>query len=71
MKKLSRRSLSVVLPALWLLAACSSADDDPGVVQAGKAPDPSGRLFTMLPPGVTGVRFENRIVETNERNVFT
>jgi hypothetical protein len=35
------------------------------------APDPDGRLFTRLPSSYTGVRFENRLVETRELNVFT
>jgi hypothetical protein len=34
-------------------------------------PQDSARLFTLLPASATGVRFENRLRETNERNVFT
>jgi hypothetical protein len=71
MKKLSRQTLSVMLPAVWLIAACSNADNSPEVVQAAKVADPGGQLFTLLPSSVTGVRFENRLDETNDRNVFT
>ena len=52
-------------------AACSPSDGHTEVVQTGRAPDPDGRLFTLLPPDVTGIRFENRIRETREHNVFT
>ena len=67
----SRLALPLAVPVLWLMAACSSPDDSSEVVQAGNMPDPGGRLFTLLPSSVTGVRFENRLHETNERNVFT
>ena len=69
--KCSRRVLSLALAVLWLTAACSGRDRSAEVVQAGSAPDPDGRLFTMLPASFTGVRFENRLAETNDRNVFT
>ncbi|MEK7401913.1 MAG: VCBS repeat-containing protein, partial [Gemmatimonadota bacterium] len=74
MKKLSHAWLSLALaalPTLGIVAACSSTDGRVEVVQAGKLPDPAGRLFTLLPSSVTGVRFENRLNETNDRNVFT
>ena len=48
-----------------LLVACSGT---------GRANEPRARrepLFTRLSGRETGIRFENRIVETNERNVFT
>ena len=35
------------------------------------APDPDGHLFTRLPSSYTGVRFENRVSETKDLNVFT
>ncbi len=47
--------------------ACSSA----GPVHRGEAPPVDGRLFTRLPSSYTGVRFENRLTETREMNVFT
>lgn len=56
---------------LALLAACSSSGDDTAAHSTGSLPDAAGTLFTMLPSGTTGVRFENRLRETNERNVFT
>src|SRR5881409_3331094 len=34
-------------------------------------PPASGRLFTLLPSSYTGVRFENRLSDTRELNVFT
>jgi enediyne biosynthesis protein E4 len=48
-----------------LLAACS------GAAGSAEAPAAGGRLFTLLPSSVTGVRFENRLTETRELNVFT
>jgi len=49
---------------LCLLAGCSAASDP--------APPPAaGRLFTLLPSSYTGVRFENRLSDTHEMNVFT
>ncbi|MGQ0815078.1 MAG: VCBS repeat-containing protein [Gemmatimonadota bacterium] len=35
------------------------------------APAGDGKLFTRLPSSETGVRFENRLTETRELNVFT
>src|SRR5438552_4545252 len=49
---------------LCLLAGCSAAGD-PGL------PPPDGHLFTRLPSTYTGVRFENRLTDTRELNVFT
>jgi hypothetical protein len=69
--KFLRLTLSLAIPALWLITACSSPDGSAEVVQAGNGPDPGGRLFTLLPSKLTGVRFENRLKETNDRNVFT
>src|SRR5918912_3463100 len=65
-------ALAFALPALWLVAACSSsADGRADGVQAANAPAVGRELFTLLPASVTGVRFENRLEETNDRNVFT
>ncbi len=36
-----------------------------------EAPAAEGRLFTELPSSYTGVRFENRLTDTHELNVFT
>src|SRR5438445_11256234 len=48
-----------------LVAACS------GAAGSAAAPAADGRLFTLLPSSYTGVRFENRLTETNDVNVFT
>ena len=52
--------------ALWLLVACSGADGSKGDVPAA-----DGHLFTRLPSSYTGVRFENRLEDSRELNVFT
>jgi hypothetical protein len=52
-----------------LLAGCSPSDEAPRA--DARAPDAGAQLFTRLPANVTGIRFENRLNETNERNVFT
>ena len=53
------------MPAVCLVAACS------GAAGSAAAPAADGRLFTLLPSSYTGVRFENRLTETNDLNVFT
>src|SRR5947207_5480022 len=53
------------MPAICLVAACS------GAAGSAAAPAADGRLFTLLPSSYTGVRFENRLTETNDLNVFT
>ena len=56
--------LHVFLPALCLLAGCSAASTP--------APPPAdGHLFTLLPSSYSGVRFENRLTDTHDLNVFT
>ena len=47
-----------------LLAGCSTHPDR-------TLPPADSRLFTRLPSGYTGVRFENRLTDTRELNVFT
>ncbi|HEY6207875.1 MAG TPA: VCBS repeat-containing protein, partial [Gemmatimonadales bacterium] len=56
--------MRAVVPALYVLAACSATGDR-------TAPPADGRLFTLLPSSYTGVRFENRLTDTRELNVFT
>ena len=52
------------MPILCLLAGCSARSDP-------TLPPADSRLFTRLPSGYTGVRFENRLTDTRELNVFT
>jgi hypothetical protein len=76
MKKLPRPWLSIALPTLWLAVAClngacSRSDGSAEVARGATMPDPDGHLFTLLPSSATGVRFENRLTETRDLNVFT
>src|SRR5213080_1764151 len=48
----------------WLLTGCSAAGDR-------ASPPVDGHLFTRLPSTYTGVRFENRLTDTRDLNVFT
>src|SRR6266699_2228549 len=48
----------------WLLTGCSAAGDR-------ASPPVGGHLFTRLPSTYTGVRFENRLTDTRDLNVFT
>jgi hypothetical protein len=52
------------VPALCLLAGCSAASEP-------TPPPANGRLFTQLPASYSGVRFENRLTDTRDLNVFT
>ena len=55
--------------ALCLVAmACRGERPAEGFV--GELPRPDGHLFTKLPASYTGVRFENRLTETRDFNVF-
>src|SRR5881396_1169192 len=47
-----------------LLTGCSAAGDR-------ASPPVDGHLFTRLPSTYTGVRFENRLTDTRDLNVFT
>src|SRR5256886_7653789 len=49
---------------LYLVAGCSAAADP-------TLPPADGPLFTRLPSSYSGVRFENRLSDTRELNVFT
>ncbi len=55
-------------PLLLWVAACSGPRDE-GTTKQG--PPSSGPLFTRLPSSETGIRFENRLVEAPEFNVFS
>jgi hypothetical protein len=58
--------------ALCALAACTGSEknQNAGSLDA-KAPDADGHLFTRLPSSYTGVRFENRLEDSPDFNVFT
>jgi hypothetical protein len=58
----------LVLSGIALIVGCSGAD---GSAKGGEVPAADGHLFTKLPSSYTGVRFENRLEETRELNVFT
>ncbi len=62
----ARRHL--LLPGLVLALACTGID---GANKNESSPPADGHLFTRLPSSYTGVRFENRLEETRELNVFT
>src|SRR2546426_7590623 len=72
MTRLSAVGLGFTLCGVCLLAGCSgvkgSANEAP---LATEAPAANAQLFTLLPSSYTGVRFENRLTETNDVNVFT
>src|SRR2546428_484335 len=56
--------LLLLVPGPFLVGGCSR--------RAEPAPPPLDRhLFTLLPSSYTGVRFENRLTDTREMNVFT
>ena len=58
--------------ALCALAACGGSDKKQDTVALdSKAPDVGGQLFTLLPASYTGVRFENRLQDSPDFNVFT
>ena len=62
------RAARVVLAASSVLVVGCSGDAS---AKSGEAPPADGHLFTRLPSSYTGVRFENRLEETRELNVFT
>ena len=56
-----------------LAAGCSEkprAASDSDAPRTGTAPAVGTTLFTQMPSSYTGVRFENRIIETDTLNVF-
>ncbi|AHG89789.1 ASPIC/UnbV domain protein [Gemmatirosa kalamazoonensis] len=64
------RPITRVRALLLATAALAAACGSPEVVHRGSLPPVDGRLFTRLPSSYTGVRFENRVVESPELNVF-
>lgn len=60
-----------LLPTLCLFA-CSGGENRPQAARLDANPPPiDGHLFTLLPSGYTGVRFENRLEDSPDFNVFT
>jgi enediyne biosynthesis protein E4 len=55
------------LSGLMLQAACSDRIAPKETAQPGGS---EGRLFTLLPSSYTGVRFENRLADTQDMNIF-
>ena len=61
-----------LLPTLWLFAACGGDKKTAQVAGGDTNPPPiDGHLFTLLPSSYTGVRFENRLEDSPDFNVFT
>ncbi len=56
---------------LCVVAGCSGDNRGATDSTTGNAPPVDGHLFTRLPSSYTGVRFENRLTETQAVNVFT
>ncbi len=60
--------------ALWLAAAVAACSRTDRSADTSLAADPAAmapQLFSLLPSATTGVRFENRVEENKEQNVFT
>ena len=55
-----------------LASGCTEtpAPSRPAAPRTGKAPAVGATLFTAMPSSFTGIRFENRLTETQELNVF-
>ena len=62
-----RRLIALVL--LASTATCTGSRDGM-VVEGGELPAVANELFTRLPSNVTGIRFENRLTESADLNVF-
>lgn len=65
-----RLAFLAVLCASTACARGDAADADAAGAHAS-LPVADGRLFTPLPPAYTGIRFANRVVESQDVNVFT
>ena len=53
------------------LTACSGPAESASADRRQELPRSGGELFTRLPSGATGVRFENRLEPSADFNVFT
>ena len=64
--------LRFFIPALYLVTACSGSEkkEETGAGTT-QAPPIGTQLFTLMPSGYTGVRFENRVDDAADFNVFT
>ncbi|MDQ3673437.1 MAG: VCBS repeat-containing protein, partial [Gemmatimonadota bacterium] len=69
MHKLTALRAVVLVSGSCSILAC--ARSDVSAREAGEAPANDGHLFTRMPSSYTGVRFENRLTDTREMNVFT
>ena len=65
----SRRHIQA-LCFLAVIPACSGTSDSAEVLQAGEVPSAGNQLFSRLPSGATGVKFENRLTDSKDLNVF-
>ena len=60
-----------LLPALCLFACSGSEKTTQAARLDANPPSIDGHLFTLLPSSFTGVRFENRLEDSPDFNVFT
>ena len=68
--KTAHRILALCIGAL--IMACSGAEEGAEIATGTKdEPSSANQLFTRLTPSTTGIRFENRLTETRDLNVFT
>ena len=65
------RHPATALACLAIVAACSGTGESAEIGQVGDRSAPANQLFTRLASSATGVRFANRLTETQELNVFT
>jgi hypothetical protein len=59
------------LVALGVVIGCSGASPPADDSRTASPPAIDGKLFTKMPSQYTGVRFENRVTDTPEFNIFT
>src|SRR2546429_9026280 len=67
----ARPTLQYLVAGACLIAGCSGAAGPAKQVPTSGGPAPDSPLFTLLPSIYTGVRFENRLTDTRDLNVFT
>ena len=67
----SLQRLVATLGIAAFASGCSGGKEGVGAGAEGDAGASGAQLFSLLPAGATGVRFENRIDDTGEHNVFT